>query len=291
METDKSITTARMTAELRRNLSPIYGDGEARAMIRLIFHSLKGWSQTDMVINADTQLSDYIIDKIKDIKSRLLKNEPIQYILGEAYFYGMNLKVTRDTLIPRPETEQLVDMIVKENNESDLRILDIGTGSGAIAIALSRNLRFAKVAAIDISEGALKVAEENATNLHADISFINCDVFEYSAKPDSFDIIVSNPPYIDDSEKKGMESNVLDYEPHSALFVPDNNPLIFYSKIAELGCKSLSNGGKLYFEINPRHAEELRQLLVDDGYEDVEIISDIYGKQRFIKCSRPNHKS
>jgi len=286
MMTETGITVGKIVRQLQAELTPLYGAGEAKAMVRLIFHALKGWSLTDMVIHEDSPLSEYMAGKINGIKLRLLNNEPIQYVLGEAYFYGLNLKVTADTLIPRPETEQLVDMIVKDNEESDLNVLDIGTGSGAIAIALARNLRFPQVSAIDISEGALKTAKENADSLHAKVDFISADIFTYSPIPDSLNIIVSNPPYIDESEKSSMEKNVLDYEPHTALFVPDSNPLIYYSRIAEIGSYALRHGGKLYFEINPRHAGDIVELLQKKGYKDIETINDLHGKIRFVKCKK-----
>lgn len=281
------INIAQLSRGLQSKLSPIYGEGEAKAMVRLIFHSLKGWNLTDMLIHADTTASEYLVVKTEEILSRLLKHEPIQYILNEAYFYGMNLKVNRSTLIPRPETEELVDMIVKENNDcKDLSVLDVGTGSGAIAIALSRNLPFSRVSAIDISAKALTVAKENAKDLHAKINFMEADVFKYEPSSNIFDIIVSNPPYIDDSEKNDMDSNVLNYEPHSALFVPDDNPLIYYTRIATMALDSLKKDGKLYFEINPRHAYELRSYLEREGFTDVSIVKDINGKDRFIKCRK-----
>ncbi len=279
-------TYGQITFKLRKILSPIYGEGEAKAIIRLIFHNLKGWDQTRMIINEDTPVSDYIMYKINDILERLLKFEPIQYILGEAYFYGMNLSVDKSTLIPRPETEELVDLIVKDNPLPDLRVLDIGTGSGAIAIALSRNLLFPKVSAIDISKEALEIAKENAHRLHSNVNFIEADVFKYTPDPDSFDIIVSNPPYIDESEKKDIEKNVLDFEPHSALFVPDDNPLIYYSRILEIASDALSESGKIYFEINPRHVHDLKAMLENEKLNDITLHKDINGKERFISAKK-----
>lgn len=286
MDNSQNITVGEMSRSLQAKLSPIYGAGEAKAMTRLIFHSLKGWSLTDMVIHEDNPLSDYIIEKINGITLRLLNHEPIQYILGEAYFYGMNLKVDRNTLIPRPETEQLVDIIVKDNNLPDLKVLDIATGSGAIAIALARNLKFPEVSALDISESALRIARENADSLHANVDFFHADIFTFMPGNNSLDIIVSNPPYIDESEKSGMDRNVLDYEPHSALFVPDENPLIFYSRIAEIAKTALKPEGKLYLEINPRHAAELETLLKSESFANISIIKDINNRQRFIKCTK-----
>lgn len=281
------MTCKEICDKMREALAPLYGPGEAKAMIRLIFHSLKGWSQSDLIMNADTEISPNLRSKISDVISRLANGEPIQYILGEAYFYGMDLKVTPATLIPRPETSELVDMIVKQyHDRSDLRVLDVGTGSGAIAIALSRNLPFSKVTAIDVSTEALQVARDNANTFSAKINFIETDVFKWMPAPDSFDIIVSNPPYIDESEKSEMERNVLEHEPHLALFVPDENPLIYYSRIIEIARPSLAPHGALFFEINPRHSAELAALLRHEGFRDVEIVKDISRKDRFITASK-----
>lgn len=272
---------------MRQTLAPIYGTHEAQAMIRLIFHSLKNWDAAGLIMHEPDELSDYILDKIDDIMRRLQNHEPIQYILGEGYFYGMYLKVTPDVLIPRPETEQLVHLIVDENKSPDLSVLDIGTGSGAIAIALSRNLNFPQITALDISGKALAVAKENASRFKAKIDFIEEDIFKYSPKPESLDIIVSNPPYITESEKKTMERNVLDYEPASALFVPDENPLLFYSRIATVASSALKPDGRLYFEINPLFSNQLINLLSNDGFTDIMETKDAYGKRRFISCKRP----
>lgn len=272
---------------MREGLSSVYGKGEADAMIRLIFHALKGWSQTDIVINDSAEVSPFLRENVSDVIRRLQTGEPIQYILGEAYFYGMDLKVTPAVLIPRPETAELVDTIVgRFRDRNDLRVLDIGTGSGAIAIALSRNLPFSSVTAIDISEPALAVARENASNLSARIRFLHEDVFKWMPTKDSFDIIVSNPPYIDESEKAYMDRNVLEYEPHSALFVPDDNPLVYYSRIAEIASQALVADGALFFEINPRHCDDLCALLRHEGFDDVEVIRDIHRRNRFISAIR-----
>lgn len=272
---------------MRARLSPLYGDGEANAMIRLIFHSLKGWSATDLIIHEGDTASDYLLEKTDGIIRRLLNYEPIQYVLGEAYFFGMHLEVNPNVLIPRPETEELVDTIIKENPGSDLRVLDIGTGSGAIAIALARNLPFSKVTALDISQPALDTARRNADRLKARIEFIHADVFTFLPSRDSLDIIVSNPPYVAEEEKSDMESNVLLYEPHSALFVPDSSPLIFYSRIADIGKSALTGGGKLYFEINPRFADALHQMLAKEGYTDILSTKDSFGKTRFFSAVKP----
>lgn len=285
--TGRNWTVSQLFKAVRKSLEPLYGGGEADAMSRLIFHSLKGWDLTGLIINGDREASEYLIEKIESIVRRALKHEPIQYILGDARFYGLNLKVNPHVLIPRVETEQLVDMIVAENQASDLRVLDIGTGSGAIAIALARNLRFPTVTAVDISPDALEVASQNARALKANIDFCVQDVFAYNPERDSFDIIVSNPPYIAEHEKEGMDKNVLGFEPHLALFVPDDNPLIFYSRIAEIASVALSDRGKVYFEINPLFADQIVSMLKSDGFADIEVVKDIAHRNRFVKAVKP----
>lgn len=273
--------------KLRDALIPIYGKGESEAMIRIIFHHLKGWNTTDMVIHEPDELSPFVKQQIDEILSRLLRFEPIQYITGEARFHGMEFHVTPDVLIPRPETDELVDIIVNEaEDKADLRVLDLCTGSGCIAIALARSLRFPIVTAVDISDKAIEITKENAKSLKATINPIVADIFKWRPSG-NFDIIVSNPPYIDESEKTGMEDNVLKYEPSEALFVPDSNPLVFYDRIGDVAKESLNPGGKLYLEINPRHANELIQMLKDKGFIDIESRLDSFGKERFIICRQP----
>lgn len=273
---------------MRSQLVPEYGSGEANAMIRLIFHYLKGWNAADLVIHEGDEVAESVHASIEKILARLARREPIQYILGEAYFYGLRLHVEPGVLIPRPETEELVDMIVRRYaGREDLTVLDIGTGSGAIAIALSRNLPFSKVTAIDKSEKALAVARRNAVDLKAKIDFMHEDVFAYEPKSGNFDIIVSNPPYVDESEKEAMDRNVLDYEPAEALFVPDSDPLLYYRRIAEVARRGLRAGGTLWLEINPRHAAELAAMLRDAGLADVDIMKDMHGRERFCTCRMP----
>lgn len=266
---------------LRDTLRPIYGHGESEAMIRLIFHALKGWNTTDLMIHEADSLSPFIKDRVASIEAALIEGRPIQYILGEAYFFGMWLDVAPGVLIPRPETAELIDIIIKENRDPDLDILDIGTGSGAIAIALARHLAFARVEAIDISPKAIEIASANAHKLKADIRICRADVFSFTPERASFDIIVSNPPYIADSEKADMERNVKDFEPHEALFVADSDPLIFYRRIAAIATDALKPGGSLYLEINPRFASALKTLLEQEGLCNVEIILDSFKRQRF----------
>lgn len=281
------MTTTEARRYLHSQLDPEYGRNEAEAIIRLIFHALKNWTVTDMLIHDDEPLSDYILQKINDILVRLKHHEPIQYILSEAYFHGMNLLVTPATLIPRPETAELIDIICDNNRDRrDLRVLDIGTGSGCIALALARSLDFPQVEAIDFSPEALKVAEKNAELLHLKVSFFQADIFTWAPSSDSLDIIVSNPPYIDQSEAKDMDPNVIEYEPHTALFVPDNDPIMFYKRIADVAVEALSAAGQLYFEINPHHASEIADYLKDKNFSDIQIILDSHGKQRFITARK-----
>ena len=278
-------------AGIMSRLTPEYGAGEAREMARIIFENLKGWSPVDIAIRQDEPISRYIAGKVDEVVARLLDYEPIQQIFGVADFYGMKLKVTRDTLIPRPETAELVDIIVKENPGKDLRVLDAGTGSGCIAIALSRNLLFPEITAIDISDKALDVAKENARTLRARITFRKADILSLpgSIDDEAFDIIVSNPPYIAEKEKASMQRNVLEYEPHTALFVPDSDPLEFYTAILKgaLG-GMLRPGGKIYFEINPLYAAQLKDETLGLGFIDVNLIRDTDGKQRFLSAQKEN---
>lgn len=277
-------------AALRGVLSPKFGEREATSLIYFALEQLKGWSGVQIAMHRDTEVSDYLKSKLESTVERLLADEPIQYIFGTAHFYGLTLHVDPSTLIPRPETAQLVDMIVADNeNRTDLRLLDIGTGSGCIAIALARNLRFPEVVATDISPEALAVAEGNAKTLKANVDFRQVDALNPEAmrKLGRFDIVVSNPPYIIVKEAEAMEANVLDHEPHTALFVPDNDPLRFYTPIARFAAENLNAGGLLYFEINPLFAAELRSMLEGLGFEEIEITKDFEGRDRFCRCRKP----
>ena len=261
----------------------MYGKRETEAIIRLIFHHLKGWSPTDMIIHEGDSLSEFSKKEIDGILDRLKNYEPIQYITGEARFHGMDFMVSKDVLVPRPETDELVDIIVKEaTGKKEMDVLDIGTGSGAIAISLSKSLNFPNVMATDVSEKALSIAKENAKRHKVKVKFEEEDILKVVPQG-KFDIIVSNPPYIKESEMKEMEENVKNHEPHLALFVPDNDPLKYYKRIIELLPEILKNGGRIYFEINPDHGEELKALMKKSGLKETEIIKDSYGKDRFIR--------
>lgn len=288
MESSQPITIGAMRRQLRSRLTPKYGEREASAMARIIIQNLKGWSMEQLLASEDTfTASDYLLNRSNEIITALLDDVPLQYALGETQFYGLTLRVGPGVLIPRPETEELVDLIVKDNGDPDLEVLDLCTGSGAIALALARNLSFPSVAGIDVSQKALKYARENAESLKAKVRFDQKDIFTLSLPDESLDIMVSNPPYVDESEKTDMEPNVLRHEPEEALFVPDEDPLLFYRKISMLAAEALKPGGRLYFEINPRHARELQNLLVAEGFTEINLIKDVHGKERFISAQKP----
>lgn len=269
----------------RRRLTPLYGDREAHWMLRIIMEHLKGWDQVDLLTRGDEEISSFTTGKFNAIISRLLTGEPLQYIIGEVYWHGMTLNVTPDVLIPRPETSELVDIITPDNSGSDLRVIDLCTGSGCIAIALASDLPFPVVTGVDISDKALDVARSNASLRKVTAKFIHADVL--SPLPfgdDEFDIIVSNPPYIAEHEKGDMESNVIDHEPAMALFVPDSDPMRFYRPISIEGHRMAAPGGRLYFEINPLYAGDVKRTMADAGWDDIEILPDTHGHMRFARA-------
>lgn len=276
------ITVGNMFSDTKSRLASHYDDNESKAMTELIFEELLKMDPVDVILRKDNEISDFIVDKIQKVVDRLLKDEPIQYIFGKSRFYGAEIKVTPDVLIPRPETEEMVDMIVKKWGATpDLSVLDLCTGSGCIAVTLARVLKFPVVRAVDISAGALAVASENASLQKVKVAFSRKDVLTMTLPPEEYDIIVSNPPYITPGEKKSMEANVLRYEPAEALFVPESDPIIFYRVIGTLAKESLKSGGMLYFELNSLFHNEVKDLLCSLGFSDVEILRDMSGNYRF----------
>jgi protein-(glutamine-N5) methyltransferase, release factor-specific len=268
-------------------LIPLYGRGEAEWMTRLTLESVTGWSRVDLLVDAGKELGEVRVEAVKNIVDRLLKHEPLQYILGYEDFMGLKIKVSPSVLIPRPETQELVNIIIdREAKASDLSVLDAGTGSGAIAVALSRNLRFARVTAIDNSDAALEVARSNAERLRTPVTFVNADMLSLASLPgEPFDIIVSNPPYVLDSERAEMSANVLGHEPSVALFVPDSDPFRFYLALARYAAAGgLKPDGRLYFECNPLTIGVLPSQLEAD-FDEVEAIRDSFGRKRFIIAS------
>lgn len=278
-------TTSQITRYMRQQLQTIYPEQELQAIISIVMQEVLHYSPIDTVLRADFEQDEVFFNNIKAITARLLKHEPIQYILGKARFHGHDFKVTPATLIPRPETERLVDIIVDENEQSDLRVLDMGTGCGCIAISLARALRFPQVEATDISPDALAVAQHNALMLKTRVDFRIDDILNPDTTGYRYHIIVSNPPYVCMSEQQMMEPNVLQYEPASALFVPDDDPLRYYRAIAQFAQKMLLENGRLYLEINRRFPQEMQSLLTRTGFTDVRIINDQYGNPRFATAT------
>ncbi len=261
-----------------------YSKSELRIVTSLILKDVANLSFLDIVNCKFKNLSNTEKQKIIDIIERLLNNEPIQYVLGKTEFYGLDLKVNSSVLIPRPETEELVEWILLEISQINPHLLDIGTGSGCIAIALAKHLHYGTVDAWDISDDALAVANENATINDVSIKFTKVDVLKPVDINKKFDIIVSNPPYITVSEKNMMERNVLDFEPHEALFVPDDESLIFYLKIVDIAKKMLNKNGRLYFEINQANGSEIAELLQRKEFINIELKNDISGNSRMIRA-------
>ncbi|MGN0219889.1 MAG: peptide chain release factor N(5)-glutamine methyltransferase [Muribaculaceae bacterium] len=268
-------------------MTPSVGGDEARSAADIIFEDVLGYDKVKRVTSGDRTLEDFTVAHVDDIVRRFVCGEPLQYLIGRARFYGLDFKVTPAVLIPRPETAGLVDEIVADaDDRSDLRVLDCGTGSGCIAIALARNLRFPTVDAIDISDDALAVARENAADMGVNVNFMHADMLAMKApSAPVYDIIVSNPPYICDKERGDMDSRVLDYEPAKALFVADDDPLRFYRAVAAYAVKALKPSGRLYFEINPLYVSQLRAMLGGAGFDDVTITRDYKGNYRFCAAS------
>lgn len=263
-------------------------DSEAEDAARIIFEDVAGYDRKYIFMNGDREILDFVQRNISAAVDKVLAGEPVQYAVGRARFMGMDFKVSPAVLVPRPETEGLVDLITDDwCGRSDLSVLDLCTGSGCIAVALSRALPFSDVEAVDISADALAVARENAAALGARVRFVRADVLDLRPEEDGkFDIVVSNPPYVCESEKKDMDARVLDYEPHLALFVPDSNPLEFYRPIAEYASQALKKGGMLYLEINPLFASDIASMLNNTGFADVQIFRDYRGKQRFARAAK-----
>ena len=300
-----------ITTYMHEQLKTLYPPEEIRSIIRLVLESVCSLSYHQQILCKDKQIPENEKKQISEIIYRLKKMEPLQYILGKTEFYSIPLHVNPSVLIPRPETEELVDLIIKHQfsilnrhcevplfrngkNRSNLfSILDVGTGSGCLAIALSKHIPNASVTAIDISEAALQTATENALLNKTSIRFIQADILNpkktASFIPETFDLIVSNPPYIKEDEKASMNVNVLDYEPRLALFVPNEDPLCYYNAIADFAMQKLTPGGTLFFEINPQCVSLLIDLLHEKGFTQTEAIRDLSGKNRFMKVVFSSH--
>ncbi len=288
---------------LKEQLEGIYSKGEAATITNMVLEHITGYNKTELISNKEHSLTNDQVDRLKEYSNKLKTHEPVQYILGTAWFYGMKLFVDKNVLIPRPETEELVNWIVsdvkrsgihvfdKHNSAADLtttlKILDIGTGSGCIALALKKEMPRAEVWGCDVIEEALNVARRNGSELDIRVDFQGIDFLDLAQQKllPTVDIIVSNPPYIPVQHKEGMDPNVVNFEPHRALFVPDNDALIFYKAIINLSAHRLHKGGSIYCEIHEDLGEDVVRLFKDAGFSHIELRKDMQGKNRMIKVS------
>ncbi len=272
-----------------QELLPFYDEAEVESFFYIILENKHIIKRLDLALNIDLEFSENEIEVWNTIKEKLKLETPIQYILGTTSFFGLEFEVNENVLIPRPETEELVELIISKNlkiqKSKNLKILDIGTGSGCIAISLAKNITNSVVFAIDVSKKALQIAQKNAITNKVEVTFIEKDILKIEDLEQNFDSIVSNPPYVRNLEKHEIKKNVLDNEPHLALFVDDNDALLFYRKIAELALKSLTKNGTLYFEINQYLGQETYDLLQKMNFKNIELKKDIYGNDRMICCN------
>lgn len=279
-------TVSDITAQIKTMLSGTYPAHEIQSIIYLIFEHVLNYTKIDIHINSNKTISKSIEKKIFEITNDLKKNKPVQYIFGKTEFYGLTFRLSSDVLIPRQETEELVNWIIKDNTGGKCRILDIGTGCGCIAVSLAKFTAGSVVEGLDISEKAVDLAQHNAKLNKVNVIFHRNDILHpegghFSA---GYDIIVSNPPYIREHEKAGLPANILKYEPQEALYVPDDDPLVFYRAIAKFGLQNLNDKGKLYFEINEYLADEVKEELIRHRYRNIETRKDINGKDRMVKA-------
>lgn len=283
------MTLSELRRALRDTLDTALDSREAEATARIILEDGGGFTPVVIAADGDRPLESFTCDRLLAMAGRVVRGEPVQYVVGHARFYGMDLRVTPAVLIPRPETEGLVDMIVDEaGGRADLAVLDACTGSGCIAIALARALPFAAVTATDISDAALAVARQNAADLGVKVAFEHADALDMLPPlMPRYDIVVSNPPYIADSERRSMDDRVLLHEPATALFVPDADPLRFYRALAAYAAKALRPGGRLYFEINALYGSETAGEVRRAGFDDVLVSRDFYGRPRYVSATRP----
>ena len=282
------VTLLKIRQEFVEKLGEIYDPEEAKTLSQIAVEAVTGWNRMQQNIQLQTALDKEVLNALYDILQTLQAGKPIQHIFGHAPFYNMDFKVNQHTLIPRPETEELVEMILADHEgKKNLKVVDIGTGTGCIAISLQKHLSNATTTALDVSSEALEIARENAQRLGATIDFRCLDILEWELTfgEGKFDIIVSNPPYITQSEMRDMHQNVLQYEPHTALFVPEEAPLLFYDYIADFALSHLAPDGTLYFEINQYLAEETKALMLKKGFSTAEIYSDINNVPRMLKAA------
>lgn len=283
------MTVQQASKQLLFQLFHIYEEREANNIAGLVMEKVTEWKRIDRIMNKEVTLSPEKEKLLASYTVALLTHKPVQYVLNEAWFYGMKLYVDENVLIPRPETEELLEWVRKDirKSESELSILDIGTGSGCIALGLKKKLPLARLFASDVSEPALAVAKKNAMYLNEEIHFIHSNILMNTAIVElpKVDIIVSNPPYIPFQDKAGMHSNVVLYEPHLALFVEDNDPLVFYTAIADFAVTNLNSGGAVFVEIHQHMSNSVRELFIQKGFKNIELRKDLQGKERMVKAS------
>ena len=272
---------------IKSELKDLYSPDEISSLTRLILEKEFAVPFADILACKFNHLSDAEMQKLTEIVGKLKNSEPIQYILGETDFFGLAFYVNGSVLIPRPETEELVQWVLESAENKPMKILDIGTGSGCIAVTLAKKLPSAEVHAWDISEDALEVARKNAERNGVKVIFVKRDMLLEPVSDEKFDIIVSNPPYVTEVEKTEMQENVLNFEPHLALFVPDDNALVFYEKIADFALTNLNKGGKLFFEINRAKGTDIARLLEEKGFKNIELRKDISGNERMVMAEPP----
>lgn len=275
---------SQLLAHFKTELKDVYEEEEVKSIFSVAVEHLLKLSRSKLMMNFDKELSSAEQEQFFAVTAGLKMQQPIQYLLGEAYFYGAFFKVNEAVLIPRPETEELVDWIL-EDQLTGKSVIDFGTGSGCIAISLKKHGKALEVTAVDISEEALALASENALRLESPVNFIHADILTFETEA-QFDVIVSNPPYITGKEMAEMHQNVLAHEPHLALFVPDERPLLFYEAIADFAITHLKENGKLFFEINEYLSEETIQMLKDKGFTFIELRKDMQGKPRMILATK-----
>ena len=270
-----------------QQLKEIYIKNEIDSLFFIALEYVTSISKIEYILQKEEEISEEKLIKLKFILEKLTKNKPVQYITRKAYFYGLNFYVNEKVLIPRQETNELVDWVLMSVTHSKpIKILDIGTGSGCIAITLKKNLPLSEVFAIDISNEAIQVAQKNANDNEVEINFLQKNILEINDLKSNFDIIISNPPYVRELEKLEMAPNVLDNEPHLALFVPDNNPLLFYEKITEIALKNLTEDGMLFFEINQYLSEETKKMIENKGFKNVTLRKDLQENYRMILAKK-----
>lgn len=269
------------------SVAPLYDHPEPVAVAERICADLYGFDRFGMTLMPSAEVEGFDEEAFEQVCKRLAEGCPVQYVVGHTEFCDLRFAVREGVLVPRPETEQLVRLVAEKHPNSGVRLMDIGTGSGAIAVSLAKLIEGARVTAVDVSEDALAVASENAAANDAKVEFVRADIFAYEPTSESLDVVVSNPPYIPESERSQMARNVVDYEPSLALFVPDHSPIMFYQRIADVALVALVAGGALYFEVHERYASEVAECLVCRGFVEVEVIEDFFSKPRIVSARKP----